>query len=104
MFALEDRQVVWKFSPALKVEGDAIRGPPGATPLDTATWKNAPGTPTRKPDSYTSPRGNPAPDFAIAAIAGGVITYTANGAQSVAVAGRLYDARLANEDRDRQSY
>ena len=35
------------------------------------------------------------------AIGGGVITYTANGAQKVA-GGRPYAHRLANEDRDRQ--
>ena len=36
------------------------------------------------------------------AIGGGVITYTANGAQKVAVGGRLCDGRVADEDREGQ--
>ena len=58
-------------------EGDAVRGPQGATPLDMSTWKNAPGIPISGGGTWTSytldpetgllyvPGGNPAPDFAI---------------------------------------
>ncbi len=77
MFALEAKtgKIVWEFFLAPKVEGDTIRGPLGATPLDTATWKNAPGIPISGGGTWTSytldqktgqlyvPGGNPAPDF-----------------------------------------
>jgi alcohol dehydrogenase (cytochrome c) len=81
MFALEAKtgKIVWEFFLAPKTEGDAIRGPLGATPLDTSTWKNASGIPISGGGTWTSytldpksgqlyvPGGNPAPDFAIAA-------------------------------------
>jgi alcohol dehydrogenase (cytochrome c) len=79
MFALEPKtgKIVWEFFLAPKVEGDAIRGPLGATPLDMSTWKNASGIPISGGGTWTSytiepktgqlyiPGGNPAPDFAI---------------------------------------
>jgi alcohol dehydrogenase (cytochrome c) len=79
MFALEPKtgKIVWEFFLAPKVEGDAIRGPLGATPLDTSSWKNGPGIPISGGGTWTSytldvktgqlyvPGGNPAPDFAI---------------------------------------
>ena len=81
MFALDAKtgKIVWEFFLVPKVEGDTVRGPLGATPLDTATWKNAPGIPISGGGTWTSytldpktgqlyvPGGNPAPDFAIGA-------------------------------------
>jgi glucose dehydrogenase len=81
MFALEQKtgKIVWEFFLAPKVEGDVIRGPLGATPLNMSTWKNAPGVPISGGGTWTSytldpktgqlyvPGGNPAPDFAIGA-------------------------------------
>jgi alcohol dehydrogenase (cytochrome c) len=81
MFALEATtgKIFWEFFLVPKVEGDTIRGPLGATPLDTSTWKNAPGIPISGGGTWTSytldpamgelyvPGGNPAPDFAIGA-------------------------------------
>jgi alcohol dehydrogenase (cytochrome c) len=81
MFALDAKtgKIVWEFFLAPKVDGDAIRGPLGATPLDTSTWKNESGIPISGGGTWTSytldpktgqlyvPGGNPAPDFAIAA-------------------------------------
>jgi alcohol dehydrogenase (cytochrome c) len=80
MFALEPKtgKIVWEFFLAPKVDGDVIRGPLGATPLDTSTWQNAAGVPISGGGTWTSytldvktgqlyiPGGNPAPDFAIA--------------------------------------
>ena len=80
MFALEAKtgKIVWEFFLVPKVEGDTVRGPLGATPLDTSSWKNGPGIPISGGGSWTSytldakagllyvPGGNPAPDFAIA--------------------------------------
>ena len=77
MFALEAKtgKIVWEFFLVPKVEGDMVRGPLGATPLDAATWKNAPGIPISGGGTWTSftldtktgqlyvPGGNPAPDF-----------------------------------------
>ena len=79
MFALEAKtgKIVWEFFLVPKVEGDTVRGPLGATPLDASTWKNAPGIPISGGGTWTSytldpktgqlyvPGGNPAPDFAI---------------------------------------
>jgi alcohol dehydrogenase (cytochrome c) len=81
MFALEAKtgKIVWEFFLVPKIEGDAVRGPLGATPLDASTWKNASGIPISGGGACTSftldpktgllyvPGGNPAPDFAIAA-------------------------------------
>ena len=72
-----DNKIVMKYSG--KVEGDTIRGPLGATPLDASNWKNAPGLPISGGGTWTSytldtktgqlyvPGGNPAPDFVIGA-------------------------------------
>ncbi len=79
MFALEAKtgKIVWEFFLVPKVEGDTVRGPLGATPLDASTWKNATGIPISGGGTWTSytldtktgqlyvPGGNPAPDFAI---------------------------------------
>jgi alcohol dehydrogenase (cytochrome c) len=79
MFALEAKtgKIVWEFFLVPKVEGDTVRGPLGATPLDASNWKNAPGIPISGGGTWTSytldpktgqlyvPGGNPAPDFAI---------------------------------------
>src|SRR5208282_439245 len=79
MFALEAKtgKIVWEFFLVPKVEGDTVRGPLGASPLDASTWKNGPGIPISGGGTWTSytldtkngllyvPGGNPAPDFAI---------------------------------------
>ena len=69
-------KIVWEFFLVPKVEGDAVRGPLGKSPLDAATWNNAPGVPISGGGMWTSftldikngllyvPGGNPAPDFA----------------------------------------
>ena len=78
MYALDAKtgKIVWEFYLVPKTEGDPIRGPQGATPLDISTWKNASGTPITGGGTWTSytldpatgelfiPGGNPAPDFA----------------------------------------
>ena len=62
-----------------KTEGDPVRGPQGASPLNKSTWKNLPGVPISGAGAWTSatldpttgllyvPGGNPAPDFDIGA-------------------------------------
>jgi len=79
MFALNAKtgKIVWEFFLVPKVEGDTVRGPLGATPLDASNWKNAPGIPISGGGTWTSytlepktgllyvPGGNPAPDFVI---------------------------------------
>jgi PQQ-dependent dehydrogenase (methanol/ethanol family) len=79
MYALDAKtgKVVWQFFLVPRQEGDPIRGPLGKSPLDAATWKNAPGIPISGGGTWTSytldtrtgrlyvPGGNPAPDFAI---------------------------------------
>ena len=70
MFALDAKtgKIIWEFFLVPKEEGDTVRGPLGATPLDASKWKNAPtvsrsvvaepGHPTRstpKPGCSTSP-------------------------------------------------
>jgi alcohol dehydrogenase (cytochrome c) len=80
MYALDARtgKIVWEFFLVPKTEDDVARGPQGATPLNMATWQNAPGIPISGGGTWTSytldtktgqlyvPGGNPAPDFAIA--------------------------------------
>src|SRR5262249_43870363 len=68
-------KVVWQFFLVPKTEGDIVRGPVAASPLDTSTWKNMPGVPISGGGNWTSttldpasgllyvPVGNPAPDF-----------------------------------------
>jgi alcohol dehydrogenase (cytochrome c) len=77
MFALEAKTgtIAWEFFLVPKVEGDTVRGPLGATPLEASTWKNAPGIPISGGGTWTSytldpktgqlyvPGGNPSPDF-----------------------------------------
>jgi alcohol dehydrogenase (cytochrome c) len=77
MYALDAKsgKIVWQFFLVPKTEGDAVRGPEGASPLDTSTWKNIPGAPISGGGSWTSttldpasgllyvPVGNPAPDY-----------------------------------------
>jgi PQQ-dependent dehydrogenase (methanol/ethanol family) len=79
MYALDAKtgKILWQFFMVPKVDGDAVRGPLGKSPLDTSTWKNAPGIPISGGGLWTSytldtktgllylPGGNPAPDFAI---------------------------------------
>jgi len=78
MYALDAKtgKIVWQFFLVPKTEGDTVRGPEGATPLDTSTWKNIPGAPISGGGAWTSttldpasgllyvPVGNPAPDYA----------------------------------------
>ena len=77
MYALQAKtgKIVWEFYLAPKTDGDAPRGPLGASPLDASTWKNAPGMPISGSGTWTSytldaragllyvPGGNPSPDF-----------------------------------------
>jgi len=77
MYALDAKsgKIVWEFFLVPKTEGDTVRGPQGASPLDTSTWKNIPGAPISGGGAWTSftldptagllyvPVGNPAPDF-----------------------------------------
>ena len=81
MYALDAKtgKIVWEFFLVPKSEGDAVRGPQGASPLDNSTWKNVPGAPISGGGAWTSatldpatgllyvPVGNPAPDFDIGA-------------------------------------
>jgi alcohol dehydrogenase (cytochrome c) len=81
MFALDAKtgKIVWQFFLVPRAEGDTVRGPLGATPLNMSTWQNATGIPISGGGTWTSytletktgqlyvPGGNPAPDFAIAA-------------------------------------
>jgi alcohol dehydrogenase (cytochrome c) len=81
MYALDAKtgKIVWEFFLVPRTEGEATRGPQGATPLNMSTWKNAAGIPISGGATWTSytldtktgqlyvPGGNPAPDFAIAA-------------------------------------
>jgi alcohol dehydrogenase (cytochrome c) len=78
MYALDAKtgKIVWQFFLVPKTEGDAVRGPEGASPLDNSTWKNVPGVPISGGGNWTSttldpatgllyvPVGNPAPDYA----------------------------------------
>jgi alcohol dehydrogenase (cytochrome c) len=80
MYALDAKtgKIVWEFFLVPRAEGEATRGPQGATPLNMSTWNNAPGIPISGGGTWTSytldpktgrlyvPGGNPAPDFAIA--------------------------------------
>ena len=79
MFALDAKtgKIVWEFFLVPKVDGDTVRGPLGATPLDASNWKSAAGIPISGGGTWTSytldaktgqlyvPGGNPAPDFVI---------------------------------------
>ncbi|HXW31425.1 MAG TPA: PQQ-binding-like beta-propeller repeat protein [Xanthobacteraceae bacterium] len=77
MYALEAKtgKIVWEFYLVPKTEGDTVRGPQGASPLNDSTWKNEPGVPISGGGTWTSfsldpaagllyvPVGNPAPDY-----------------------------------------
>src|SRR5262245_33800513 len=77
MYALDAKsgKIVWQFFLVPKTEGDTVRGPEGASPLNISTWENLPGVPISGGGSWTSttldpasglwyvPVGNPAPDF-----------------------------------------
>jgi len=77
MYALDAKtgKIVWEFFLVPKTEGDTVRGPQGASPLDTSTWKNVAGAPISGGGAWTSftldpaagllyvPVGNPAPDY-----------------------------------------
>jgi alcohol dehydrogenase (cytochrome c) len=77
MYALDAKtgKIVWQFFLVPKVEGDTVRGPEGASPLNTSTWKTIPGAPITGGGMWTSttldpatgllyvPVGNPGPDF-----------------------------------------
>jgi alcohol dehydrogenase (cytochrome c) len=77
MYALDAKtgKIVWQFFLVPKTEGDTVRGPESATPLDKSTWKNMPGAPISGGGNWTSttldpasgllyvPVGNPAPDY-----------------------------------------
>src|SRR5271165_6303464 len=79
MYALDAKtgRIVWEFFLVPRSEGDARRGPQGASPLDRSTWKNTSRIPISGGATWTSytldpatgqlfvPGGNPAPDFAI---------------------------------------
>jgi alcohol dehydrogenase (cytochrome c) len=56
MYALDAKtgKVIWEFFLVPKSDGEAPRGPPGASPLNTSTWKNAPGIPITGGGSWTS--------------------------------------------------
>jgi alcohol dehydrogenase (cytochrome c) len=78
MYALDAKtgKIAWEFYLVPKQAGDPTRGPQGASPLDTSTWKNGPGMPISGGGAWTSftldpatgelfiPVGNPSPDFA----------------------------------------
>jgi alcohol dehydrogenase (cytochrome c) len=79
MYALDAKtgKIVWEFYLVPRAEGDPVRGPLGASPLDAATWGNSlPGVPITGGATWTSytldpdtgllyvPGGNPGPDFA----------------------------------------
>jgi alcohol dehydrogenase (cytochrome c) len=77
MYALDAKTggIVWEFFLVPRVDGDIVRGPVAASPLDASTWKNIPGAPISGGGAWTSttldpasgllyvPVGNPAPDF-----------------------------------------
>ena len=84
MYALEAKtgKIVWQFFLVPKAEGDTVRGPEGASPLDNSTWKNVPGAPisgggpgllrpwTRLPGSCMCPLAIPRPTTTTASARG----------------------------------
>jgi len=81
MYALDAKtgEIIWQFFLVPRAEGEVVRGPQSATPLNMSTWKNAPGIPVSGGGTWTSytldtktgqlyvPGGNPAPDFDLGA-------------------------------------
>src|SRR5215472_4223628 len=79
MYALDAKtgNIVWEFYLVPKTAGDTLRGPQGASPLNTSTWKNIPGVPISGGAVWISttldpatgllyvPVANPAPDYDI---------------------------------------
>jgi alcohol dehydrogenase (cytochrome c) len=80
MYALDAKtgKIVWEFYLVPKSDGDIVRGPQGASPLDRSSWGNKPTVPITGGATWTSytldpdtgllyvPGGNPGPDFASA--------------------------------------
>jgi len=76
-FEAKTGKIVWEFFLAPRAEGEATRGPQGASPLTCRHGKNVPGIPVSGGGTWTSytldpktgqlyvPGGNPAPDFAL---------------------------------------
>jgi alcohol dehydrogenase (cytochrome c) len=78
MYALDAKtgKIIWEFYLVPRGPRDPVRGPQGASPLDTSTWGNQPGIPITGGATWTSytldpesgelyvPAGNSAPDFA----------------------------------------
>ena len=56
MYALDAKtgKIVWEFFLVPRAEGEAARGPVGASPLDGATWNNAQGIPISGGGTWTS--------------------------------------------------
>jgi alcohol dehydrogenase (cytochrome c) len=112
MFALDAKtgKIVWEFFLVPAEEGDTIRGPLGKTPLNTSTWKNAPGIPISGGGTWTSytldptagllyvPGGNPAPDFAIAAREGDNLYTDSVVVLDAATGDYEYDFKLVRKD------
>ena len=63
MFALDAKtgKIVWETFLVPQVEGDIVRGPLGASPLDATTWKNRPGIPISGGGTWTSYTLDPRP-------------------------------------------
>src|SRR5260370_1849334 len=61
MYARDSKtgKIVRQFFLVPKTEGDAVRGPEGASPLDNSTWKNVPGAPISGGATSTSPTPHP---------------------------------------------
>src|SRR5260370_14546895 len=62
MYALDAKtgKIVWQFFLVPKTEGDTVRGPEGATPLDQSTWNNVPGAPISDGGALASTTFDPA--------------------------------------------
>jgi glucose dehydrogenase len=62
MYALDAKtgKIVWQFFLVPKTEGDTVRGPEGASPLNDSTWKNVPGVPISGGGTWTSTTLDPA--------------------------------------------
>src|SRR5215831_19761629 len=56
MYALDAKtgRIVWQFFLVPRAEGEATRGPQGASPLNLASWQNAPGIPISGGGTWTS--------------------------------------------------
>jgi alcohol dehydrogenase (cytochrome c) len=79
MYALDAKtgKIVWEFFLVPRAAGDAVRGPPGSSPLDASSWKSPSGMPISGGGAWTSytldpqtgrlyvPVGNAAPDFEV---------------------------------------